>query len=470
MLECETIDETQLGRLLAFLSPLLVVIETLRHRRLAKAYVDGLLGPAERKTAEPIVRTALGVDRAPSRERRMQEMLSDGEWNHRSLTFLGAEKLLPAADFEAYTLDDTAILKQGTHSVGVANQYAGCVGGLANCQSIVTAGIAGEHVSALFATQLFLPASWCTPEAAARREAARIPPRVTHRTKAQIGLDIIHDTALWGFPKRPWLCDSAYGDNTAFRLALDSRGETYVAGASLTLTMWPPGTTFTPVARKPGAGRPPTHLRADHDVRPLRVDILAAGLPPTAWESVLWRHGSRGPQRGRFATMRVRPARGATTKSSSRGTIGSDDLQPEQWLLIHWPDGEPRPTKAWLSNLPDDTPLTTLVALGRLRWRIERDHEEDKGLVGFDHYEGRTWPGLHHHLALVLVAAQFLAFERLRELAMERQRDAPTSSNLALPTAAPAAFPPCIPAVYATAAQARTSTTCPATPLDASAT
>jgi SRSO17 transposase len=148
--------------------------------------------------------------------------------------------------------------------------------------------------------------------------------------------------------------------------------------------------------------------------KPMTVAALAASLAPEAWQNVLWRHGSRGPQRGRFAAVRVRPARG-TPRSNSLGTVYPDDLQEEQWLLVHWPEGEPKPTKAWLSNLAADTDIVTLVSLGRLRWRIERDHEESKGILGFDHYEGRTWSGLHHHLALVIVAEQFLALERLRE-------------------------------------------------------
>jgi SRSO17 transposase len=329
--------------------------------------------------------------------------------------------------FAAYTLDDTSCLKQGSDSVGVANQYAGCVGRLTNSQAIVTVGIASEHVSSLIAAQLYLPDAWCSPAGAERRAKCRVPASVRHRTKSEIGLDIVRDVAAWGLPKLPWLCDSAYGDNTAFRHALAAAGETYVVGASMALTMWPVGTTFSMQDRPPSAGRPPVRVVADDSARPVSIAALAAGLPSTTWQNVLWRHGSRGPQRGRFAAVRVRPARGLRTKNAA-GTIRPEDLQPEQWLVIHWPHDEPKPTKAWLSNLAADTDIVTLVGLARLRWRIERDHEESKGVLGFDHYEGRTWPGLHHHLALVIVAEQFLALERLREAQVT--------------SAAQAAFPP----------------------------
>ena len=411
---CDELDPAQLDRLTQFVRPLLVELETSRERRLASEYVLGLMGPTDRKTVEPMVRAMCGGE-APTRERRMTEMLADGSWNHRSLTLLGAERLVREySEFTAYTLDDTASLKQGKHSVGVANQYAGCVGGLTNCQAIVTVGVASEHVSSLIAAQLFLPQSWCTTEAAELRAECRVPANVGHRTKPEIALDIVRDVAAWGLPKLPWLFDSGYGDNTAFRHAFAEAGETYVAGASMALTMWPVGTTFSPHGRAAGAGRPPVRLVADDERRPQTIAALAASLPEVAWQNVLWRHGSRGPQRGRFAAVRVRPARGIT-RSNSYGTIHPDDLQPEHWLLLHWPEGKSKPTKAWLSNLEADTDIVTLVSLARLRWRIERDHEEAKGVLGFDHYEGRTWPGLHHHLALVIVAEQFLAIERLRE-------------------------------------------------------
>lgn len=397
---------------MGFVRPLLVELETRKDRQLATEYVLGLLGPSERKTVEPMLRARTGGERAPTQERRMQEMLVESSWNHRSLMLLGAERLLrEQPDFSAYTLDDTAILKQGAHSVGVANQYAGCVGGLANCQAIVTAGVASEHVSSLIAAQLFLPASWCGESAEARRRACHVPAHIAHRTKIQIGLGIVDEVRAWGLPRFPWLCDSGYGDSVAFREALRKAGEHYVVGFSLHHTVWSPSTRFLEQAAPLGAGRRPTRLQADR--APLTVKALASELPREAWQNVLWRQGSRGPQRGRFAAIRVRPARAIKTGNQA-GTIHPDHLQPDQWRILHWPEGEAKPTKAWLSNLDADTDIVTLIRFARLRWRIERDHEESKGLLGFDHDEGRTWPGLHHHLALVLLASQFLALERAR--------------------------------------------------------
>jgi len=84
------------------------------------------------------------------------------------------------------------------------------------------------------------------------------------------------------------------------------------------------------------------------------------------------------------------------------------------WLLVEWPTGKDEPAKYWLSNLPPDTPLKTLVKLAKLRWRIEQDYRELKDALGLDHFEGRTFRGWHHHVTLVSIAHAFLTLERTR--------------------------------------------------------
>src|SRR6267143_1924368 len=83
-----------------------------------------------------------------------------------------------------------------------------------------------------------------------------------------------------------------------------------------------------------------------------------------------------------------------------------------EWLLIEWPQGEPEPTKYWLSTMPEDIPFDRLVDLAKLRWRIERDYQELKQELGFGDYEGRGWRGFHHHATLCIAAYGFLIAER----------------------------------------------------------
>lgn len=83
------------------------------------------------------------------------------------------------------------------------------------------------------------------------------------------------------------------------------------------------------------------------------------------------------------------------------------------WLLIEWPRTAQAPTDYWLSTLPEDTPIETLVRLGKIRWRIEHDYRELKHGLGLDHFEGRSWLGWHHHTVLVTAAHLFVTQQRL---------------------------------------------------------
>jgi SRSO17 transposase len=135
---------------------------------------------------------------------------------------------------------------------------------------------------------------------------------------------------------------------------------------------------------------------------------LVGGPGQPAAGTVAWRQGANGEQLvSRFVALRVRPA-GVKLRRASRG----GEL-PVRWLLAEWPDPEPEPTKYWLATLPETTPLEQLVALAKLRWRVEHDYRELKDALGLDHFEGRSWPGWQHHVTLVSVAHAFVTLERL---------------------------------------------------------
>ena len=62
----------------------------------------------------------------------------------------------------------------------------------------------------------------------------------------------------------------------------------------------------------------------------------------------------------------------------------------------------------YLSNAPEDTTLETLAYVGGSRWCIETEFETEKGDVGLDEYETRSWAGWHHHIAMCLLGGAFL--------------------------------------------------------------
>jgi SRSO17 transposase len=149
--------------------------------------------------------------------------------------------------------------------------------------------------------------------------------------------------------------------------------------------------------------------RSRYQEAPCSLAQLALQAGQQACVDLIWRRGSKGLQRGRFLALRVRPA-GVTPRRQARADGGE---LPTRWLLVEWAKGKATPVKYWLSNLPQTTPLVELVRLARLRWRVEQDYRECKGALGLDHFEGRGWPGWHHHVTLVSVAHGFLVLERL---------------------------------------------------------
>ena len=82
--------------------------------------------------------------------------------------------------------------------------------------------------------------------------------------------------------------------------------------------------------------------------------------------------------------------------------------------MIEWPESEPEPTRYWLVCLPQKPVLKQLVLTAKARWRVEQDYRELKDEPGLDPFEGRSWQGFRHHLALVTAAFVFLRQEQAR--------------------------------------------------------
>src|SRR5207247_4474833 len=141
----------------------------------------------------------------------------------------------------------------------------------------------------------------------------------------------------------------------------------------------------------------PSAARYHRQPSSLRDLALAAGKKATV--TVTWRERTRGKMSSRFLALRVRPANIQLRHAAHK----ADQDLPVRWLLCEWPSKASEPVKYWLSNLPADAPLRELVRLGKLRWRIEHDYRELKDALGLDHFEGRTYQGWNHHVALVSV-------------------------------------------------------------------
>jgi SRSO17 transposase len=361
-------------------------------------YLRGLIEEGKRKSLEPMVERLGAVADYQS----MQQFLTDSPWDPAELVRAVAERVTPEIEILAWVLDDTGFPKQGKRSPGVKRQYSGTLGKIGNCQIGVSVHAVGERGTVPLGWALYLPEEWC--EDSERRARAKIPEALEFKTKPELGVELLERSSGWEVPKAPVLGDAAYGENNELRERLHHAEFEYVLSVSAETAVFAPGSVFQVPERKGATGRPRGRLRPGR--KPQAIAELIAGLDRNDWQTVAFRDGPDGEQMSsRFAFVRVRAAH--------RWQWGFATEPREEWLICEWPEGEEAPTDYWLSNLPRNEEPERLARLARLRWKIELDYKQLKGELGLDQYEGRSYPGWHHHTALVTAAHGFLTLERL---------------------------------------------------------
>ncbi len=405
----DTVTPTQLRRirtrLIAFAEDLFQSIPRKDQRRWGQRYLRGLLLDGKRKSVQPMAaRLARGAPQADADalEQALQQFVNQSPWDPVPVRRRLAERMTAAIGPAAWVIDDTGFPKFGRHSVGVAPQYCGALGKVANCQVGVSVHAVTDQASCPLDWRLFLPKEWDAD--VERRRKAHVPDGERHRPKWQLALELLDELAAWDLTPPVVLADAAYGEVGCFRLGLEQRELAYVAQVPGKLSAYPQD-VVPELTAYAGRGRPPVP-RYRKRRSWLRQLVLAAGEP--AATTVAWREGADGEQlTSPVVALRVRPA-GIRLRRATRG-----GQLPVRWLVAEWPDSEPEPIKYWLASLPETTPLEQLVGLAKLRWRVEHDYRELKDALGLDHFEGRSWQGWHHHVTLVSVAHAFVTLQRL---------------------------------------------------------
>ncbi len=369
-------------------------------------YLQGVMLEGRRKSMQPMGER-LGVD-----YQQLQQFVSSSPWPVEPVRKVLARKAIAAIGPQAWVVDDTGFVKDGSASPCVARQYSGTIGKVGNVQVAVSVHAVTDQASCPLGWRLFLPESWddvCSDTnqhaamVAARRERAKIPDTVRNRSKWELALEAIDELALWGHRPPLLVADAGYGEIGFFRTGLTERAVPYVVQVKAATSVHRADAQFA-VPPYSGRGRPP--VQASYRTSPAQAKALAQTLGSDAFEQVSWRQGSKGVMTSRFLATRVRPA----NRDLPRNPDGS---LPECWLLVEWPEDADEPSDYWLSTLPPDTQIVDLVRLGKIRWRIEHDYRELKHGLGLDHFEGRTWPGWHHHVTLVTAAHLFITTQRL---------------------------------------------------------
>jgi len=277
-----------------WLAPFRTALRNKVRARMCPAYVAGLIGPGDRKSIRPMATRDAEVSYD-----RLHHFIASGTWDAAPLE----AALLAEADRQVggpdawLIIDDTSLPKKGTHSVGVAPQYASVLRKNANCQTLVSLTLALREVPVMIGLRLFLPESWTSdPNRLAR---AGVPEdRQAYRTKPEIALSEIDRARSAGVRFGCVLADAGYGLSAGFRQGLSERGLCWAVGIPYEQKVYPADVSMIfPVARR---GRP----RMRHI--PDTISISAKAMLETPkWRAVSWRRGTKGRLSARFAALRA---------------------------------------------------------------------------------------------------------------------------------------------------------------------
>jgi len=376
-------------------------------------YVSGLIGPGDRKSIQPMAERLAAGDYD-----QLHHFIAAGVWDAKPVEaelLVQADKLVGGSD-AVLVIDDTAIPKKGTHSVGVAAQYASALGKTANCQTLVSLTLARGEVPVTLALRLFLPESWTGDRA--RLDRADVPAEYrTARTKPELALLEIDRAIAAGVRFGCVLADAGYGLSAPFRQGLTARKLAWAVGIPRHLKAYPADVQMIwPVA---GRGRP--RKRHIPDILSVPAEDM---LTKAKWQTISWRTGTKGKLKARFAAVRVRVADGPPQRIRDKGQqhLPGD----EAWLIgEHRMSGE---KKYYLTNLSAKADLRTLAATIKARWICEQAHQQLKEELGLDHFEGRSWQGLHRHALMTMIAYAFLQHRRLATARREKKNQRATAS------------------------------------------
>lgn len=391
-----------------WLKPFVEKLGHKKRRQMCPVYISGLIGPGDRKSIEPMAKRL-----APEHYDRLHHFISDGIWDAGPLEAelaMQADKIVGASD-AFLVIDDTGLPKKGDHSVGVAPQYASMLGKRANCQTLVSLTLARGEVPVPVGLRLFLPESWINDKD--RMAKAGVPELMRiSRTKPEIALVEIDRLIAAGVRFGTVLADAGYGLSAAFRQGLSARNLTWAVGIPKHQKVYPADVALIfPVG---GHGRPRKH--SIPDTLSTAAETILKG---TTWKKVSWRRGTKGRLAARFAALRIRTADGNPQRILDKGQQHMPG--DEAWLIGEWRSNDER--KYYLSSLPADTTLKDLAAAIKARWVCEQAHQQMKEELGLDHFEGRSWQGLHRHALMTMVAYAFLQHQRLNKAKREKKED-----------------------------------------------
>ncbi len=363
-------------------------------RQWSYKYMEGQLLDIERKAIEPMARALDGGE-----VQALQQFISVGAWDDTAIILQHQAVVAETIGTRegVVILDGCDFPKQGDDSVGVARQWCGPLGKVANCQAGVVLVYASVKGYTLIDRRLYLPQEWFDDVHRERWKKCGIPQDTPFQTKPELGWAMLAPLIQHEVLPFQWVTmDEGFGRDTVLLNRLNAAEIWYMAEVPHSTRGWRhrPKTQVPPPSSD--RGRPPTRVQLALDApKPQRVDAIAKELKEKQWHRFTLQEGTKGPLVADIAAIRA--------------TVVEDGLPGrEEWFVFRRSVGRKPVLKIYRCNAPADTPLETLARLTSMRWPVELTNEECKTELGMDHYEVRSWTGWHHHLTMTMLSHHFL--------------------------------------------------------------
>jgi SRSO17 transposase len=334
---------------------------------------------------------------------QLQHFISESPWDHRAVMDAAATDVSGLfADLEMVGLliDESAHVKKGRQSVGVARQYCGTLGKVDNCQVAVYGALSANKYYGLIDTELYLPKEWTDDKK--RCKKAGVPKeRMIHQSKPQLALQIVKRQIDLGTRFNYVAADGLYGNDYTFQQQLEHLGILYMLEVHQDQHVY----VEPPVIRIPenesGRGRKPSRYKTD--AKPVEVRQLKEQLAAGVFRRVHIRQGTKGAVSCKAAAIKVYTWDGRSAHYN------------ERLLLIRItekPDGAQEVKYAVTNAAEGAYSLEVLVGMQSQRYFVERALQEVKQDAGMSEYQVRGWRAWHHHMALVIFIQSYILSEK----------------------------------------------------------
>lgn len=359
------------------------------------------------------------VERVPdSNYDQIHHFISNSPWDSFAVMGTVAEKVAQTLDLPTKTgstssstgllLDESGWEKSGKKSVGVARQYLGQVGKVANGQVGVFAALSNNDQVGLVQGRLYLPHEWVKDPA--RCTKAGIPKAdQIYRTKPALAIEILK--TLPASITYDWVGgDCIYGNSFVLRQYLYDKKQAFVmdVGEELGVYLQRPQLTIPP--KKGTKGRTPTIYASD--IKPVLLKDLIQQIPQEQWQTITHRQGTKGLLTRKATIIDVyiwKPERGTDIESLQLIISTQTDGSEIKYSLCYNVEGK----------------MSLEIALFRQmqRYWVERAFQNVKEQLGLHQYQVRSWRAWYHHIALTLMALHFIL-----EVQKEAKQDMPLLS------------------------------------------